>query len=694
MMCTLRKFALLLLCSLTLASVAKSEDAIDLDKVDLSDLLDVKVSSASKQSEPLSEVPVPMTVISKEMLKNAGLRTVGEALVMYVPGYTYSQDRNEQLFSTRGIYATAQQKVLILINGHRLNSRSYLTSTPDYGIALHNVERIEVLRGPGSSLYGNVALSGVVNIITKKGKDVHSNMVEVGAGNNGQLRTRMLTGDGGDDWDVLAWGQVYRAQGEIRTLDGTEKYNTGKTGEIRIDGANNPSPHDFGVVYHRKNWTFFGASRQSQMIEPYGTANATYNYGAYRTNNGTGPGLSMAQQHLGAKYEKDLGDGWSFSFNPYFDRTQIGGELATGTNGGNTIAWLDQDYGFLTEASRTYSTDMGSGTMLFGGQLDAFAVTDSEVTVITGGELGAPSDSKAVPLLDIGGEEIYSLFAQDKHKFSKEWIINAGARFDSKTRKGGETFQKLSPRAALIYLPNDTYEYKLSYSQSFVDAPYWYRYNRGLASFGGSEALNPEILDAWQLQTAWKSDDKRLREAATIFYQTGSNLVVNRATAAGTPADPKYINSGKIESAGLENEFSWTEQSFQLNWNFQYSQALSSVDFSRFDAKFAHVPQFTTTLVANYTIYKGFVANASVQYIGDQVYNSGTLAAPVATTVDAATLINIGARHENIGGTGFFLDGRIYNLANTERFQGGQSGTQIPYRQEGRWMFASVGREF
>ncbi len=88
-----------------------------------------------------------------------------------------------------------------------------------------------------------------------------------------------------------------------------------------------------------------------------------------------------------------------------------------------------------------------------------------------------------------GGEEIYSLFAQDKHKFNSQWILNVGGRFDSKTRKGGETFQKVSPRAALIYLPDETFEDKLSYSQSFVDAPYWYRYNRGLAAFGGSEAL-------------------------------------------------------------------------------------------------------------------------------------------------------------------------------------------------------------
>ncbi|CAN5511854.1 TonB-dependent receptor plug domain-containing protein [soil metagenome] len=671
-----------------------AQQGVDLDNVNLNDLLDFKIQSASKQSEPWAEVPVPVSVITGDMLKFSGVRTVGDALVMFVPGYTFSQDRNEPLFSTRGIYATAQQKVLILINGHRLNSRSYLTSEPDFGIALHNLERIEVLRGPGSSLYGNVALSGVVNLITKKGKDVHGNMVEVGAGNNGQMRTRMLTGDGGDDWDVLAWGQIYKASGEVHTLDGSEKYNTGKTGDIRIGGVDHTPAHDFGVTYRRGKWTFMGASRQSQYIEPYGSGNNTYNYGDFRTYDGHGPGLGMGQQHLDAKYNSAIGDGWTFEFNPYYDRSKIQGNIAAAGGGGNTFNWQDQSVGVTAQVNRDYATDFGSGTFLFGAQIDTFTVDDSIVTGYTNGEITAPTDNKTTRLLDTGGEDIYSLFVQDKHKFTSEWILNLGGRYDSKTRKGGETFQKLSPRLALIYLPNSTYEYKLSYSQSFVDAPYWYRFNRGLASFGGSEQLNPEVLEAIQLQAVWKSSDKRLRNAATFFYQNGSNLIVNRATAAGTPADPKYINSGKIESAGLENEFSWQETSHQVFWNLTYSQAMAAVDFARFDSKFAHVPQVMSNLIFNYLYTREISANVSVQYVGDQVFNSGSLAVPVATTVDAAVLLNLGARFENIFSSGAFFDARMYNALGTEWYQGGQSGTQIPFRQQGRWYFASVGREF
>lgn len=677
------------------SSNSTSTENVNLDEVSLTDLLDIQIESASKQLEPLSEAPVPMTVITADMIKNSGVRTLKDALILFVPGYTESEDRNETVFATRGIYATSQQKVLVMINGHRLNSRSYLTAVPNYGIALHNIERIEILRGPGSSLYGNVALSGVVNLITKKGKDLNLSSAEYGAGNHGQNRLRLMTGAGGQDWDMLAWGQYYNATGQIHSLNGNEPFNTGKTGEIRIDGASNRSSHDFGFTYRKDKWTFFGASRQGFDIEPYGGANATYEYNRYRTFQGTGPGLGLSQQHLGAKYDSASGaTGWSYSFNPYFDRTEVVGVLAAASNNGTIITWQDQNIGLIAQAGNNYDSEWGTGSVLFGAQADVFEVTESAMIAMTAGEIGSPADTNANRLLRLGGEGIYSLFIQDKHKFNSEWILNAGGRYDYKTRLKGDKQEKFSPRLALIHLPNETWEYKASYSQSFVDGPYWYRYNQGLAAFGGSENLQPEVLEAFQLQGVWKSSDKRIRNSSTLYYQIGTNLVVNKATAAGTPADPKYINSGKIESTGIENEFQWNENHFQLVWTLQYANAIATAEYQRFDGKFAHVPQLTSTLVFNYLFSKTATANISVVHIGDQVYNKGTATAPISENVEAATLIHLGGRLENIAGSGVFFDGRVYNILDTQHFQGGQSATQIPFRQPGRWFLASLGAEF
>ena len=672
-----------------LVSTVHAEETVNSDDASRNDLLNIKIESASKQAEPWAEAPVPVSIITKDMIKLAGVRTVHEALTTFVPGYTNAQDRNESVFAPRGIYATSQQNVLIMVNGHRLNSGSYLASMPDYGIAIHNLERIEVLRGPGSSLYGNVALAGVVNLITKKGKDT-KNSVEIGGGDNGQQKTRFLAGDGGDNWDILGWGQFYKATGEVHQLDGNEKYNTGKIGRMLIDGTNDPASHDVGMTYHKNNWTLFAASRQSGYIEPYGSGSSPYDYSAYRKYEGAGPGLSMEQQHLDAKYDKELGGGWDLEVNPYYDQSRIKGILAATTDDGTVIAWQDRDIGFITQANKNYA----NGNVLVGAQVDAMEATDSIMLAVTNGEFSAVSDSRAARLLSLGGEESYSLFVQNKHRLSERWILNAGARYDYKNRKSGDNYDNISPRVAVVYLPNDTWEHKLSYSQSFVDGPYWYRYNQGLATFGGSEALNPEILNAYQFQSVWKSNDQRLRNAATLYYQEGKDLVINRATALGTPADPKYVNSGSIESGGLENELSWMETKYQVFWNLQYAKALQSTEYSKFGDKFSHVPNITSNLILNYSFTKNVSANLTVKYIGPEVYNSGTFAAPASTGVDSATLFNLGARYEDIASTGIYFDARVYNVADTEYYQGGQSGTQIPFRQSGRWWFVTIGKQF
>lgn len=664
-----------------------------LEDLSLSDLMNVQVESASKQVEPWAEAPVPMTIITKDMIKLAGVRTVEEALVLFVPGFTHSQDRNEVVFATRGIYATSQQKVLIMLNGHRLNSRSYLASMPDMGIAIHNLERIEVLRGPGSSLYGNVALAGVVNLITRKGADVGKTSFEGSLGNWGQNRIRFLTGNGGTDWDLLAWGQRYQADGEAHDLNGSEKYNPGKTGRILIGGVDKKPAHDVGVNYQTGHWTYMMASRRSQYIEPYGSGNNPYEYGAFRTFEGSGPGLSMEQQHFGMTYTTDDSGAWNFEINPTFDRTNVQGILAEAGNSGTVVSWQDESIGLNLQGNWRYQA-AGDGTIVMGAQIDHYRVLDSVKVLMVNGDFTTTDPATGARLLEPGEETIYSAFIQDKHKFNSQWILNGGARYDHKLRRRGDPVTKLSPRLALIYLPNETWEYKLSYSQSFVDAPYWYRYNKGLASFGGSESLNPEVLNTVQFQTAWKSADRRLRNAAALYYQKGVDLISNRASAAGTPADPKYINSGRIESAGVENEFSYLSSSYQAFWNLQYARAVSTVDYARFDEKFAHVPALTSNLILNFLWSSEMTANLTIKYVGPQAFNSGTIAAPVEQSVDGVVLLNLGGRLENLGGSGFYLDARIYNLLDTEFYQGGQSGTQIPFRQAGRWYLATLGREF
>ena len=152
------------------------------------------ITTASQQAESIEEAPVPVTLITEDMLQRVGARTLKDALVAYVPGMTDIASNEEMNVAMRGIYSSGQEKILIMLNGHRLNSYSTNTASPDYSISLDKVKQIEVLRGPASSLYGGVALTGVVNIITKEGSDVDGFQVKGSAGNYGQVRGDLLFG--------------------------------------------------------------------------------------------------------------------------------------------------------------------------------------------------------------------------------------------------------------------------------------------------------------------------------------------------------------------------------------------------------------------------------------------------------------------------------------------------------------------
>lgn len=101
------------------------------DLQDLLGLLKTKVSAASKQLEPTAEAPVPVTVVTAEMIELSGARTLLEVLTRFVPGMVQVQDQNEYVVAMRGVYTSAQQKILVLLDGHRLNSRAYAMAAPD-----------------------------------------------------------------------------------------------------------------------------------------------------------------------------------------------------------------------------------------------------------------------------------------------------------------------------------------------------------------------------------------------------------------------------------------------------------------------------------------------------------------------------------------------------------------------------------
>jgi len=139
---------------------------------DLERILDQPVQVASKRTQRLKEAPADVTVLRGQDLLELGYRTLGDALGG-VLGMRTNQDRAYTGLGVRGLYVLGDQntRVLILLDGHALNSAAEVGSSKigeDFGIPMDQVERIEIIRGPASSLYGNNAFLGMVNVVTRE----------------------------------------------------------------------------------------------------------------------------------------------------------------------------------------------------------------------------------------------------------------------------------------------------------------------------------------------------------------------------------------------------------------------------------------------------------------------------------------------------------------------------------------------
>src|SRR5688572_14503557 len=153
----------------------------------LDSLLNTRISTVSKYAQTTTEAPASVTIVSSDEIRDHGYRNLTEVLEN-VRGVYFSDDRNYLHVGTRGFGRPSDynNRILVLVDGHTLNEHVW-GSAPvgsDLTVNLSAVERIEVVRGPGSVLYGTNAMFGVINIVTKTGTQLNGAVVggRVGAG--------------------------------------------------------------------------------------------------------------------------------------------------------------------------------------------------------------------------------------------------------------------------------------------------------------------------------------------------------------------------------------------------------------------------------------------------------------------------------------------------------------------------------
>ena len=608
-------FRLLALCHLSLDDVEKAEEYTRkllnedpyytaspqdpqrfIDMVEnLRSGLTATITTASSQAENLNEVPVPTTLITDEMIRNCGGQNLQEVLAAYVPGMHIIDCNDDINISMRGIYSNGQEKILILLNGHRLNSYTTNIASPDFSISLDKLKQIEVLRGPASSIYGGVALTAVVNLITKQGADVDGVEIRAGAGNYGQLRGDMLFGKRHFDLDLLIWGSIYRNSGEETERpveNGISIITNEDVSQVTIGRIGDTPSYDFGIQLNWKNLKFLYDTHSSQVVAPFTmtTLAGSYNHDAYKTFNGIFPSFYSKAHHADLSYSRKLGK-LNLKGALTFDNSdlthyqvlndgpieilasvlhlpqELEGILQESEGTARYINAQELTYGANIKGDLTYiNTDAHKGSFAFGVDYSHNELEDVRYQIVYNKTQTTP-ESELLQEAGKGKESSYNAFVQIKHQWHS-LIFNAGLRYDHKTQYDDYALDVFSPRVALIYV-RPKWNARFSYSKSFVDAPYLYRKsNDFLLAINATDIiddtrLKPEIIHSLQLSFAGTEWVKGLNFEVNGFFNKANDLIITHLV--------DYENGGLNKTIGIEFMTNYRRPKFSIDYNLTWT---------------------------------------------------------------------------------------------------------------------------
>ena len=714
------------------------------------------ITTASSQAESLSEVPVPTTLITEDMIRNCGANNLQEVLAAYVAGMNVVDCNDDINIAMRGIYSNGQEKILIMLNGHRLNSYATNIAAPDYSISLDKVHQIEVLRGPASSLYGGVALTAVVNVITKQGADVDGIEARAGVGNYGQLQGGLVFGKRYFDLDIMVWGHLYKSKGEYVYISLEDTGMKMTDGNINIGGIGPKPSYDTGIQMKYGNLQFFYNATFSQVISPF---TMTYTFSPYtrekyHTFDGYSPSFATRSQHTNLSYGQQLGNvflrGTVSYDNSDLTHYQVLNEPETSVMldvlpiAEDVKKRMDGSPGISRYINGQEHTISGKvlgdwtyinnanyqGQLTFGAEYSYFQLDD--VQYVYGydfNKLSATADD--IISLGRGHESNMNGFFQFKQHWHS-FIVNAGLRFDYKNRYDDTKIREFSPRLALIYI-QPKWNAKLSYSKSFIDAPYLYRKTNLLVSslmhFDDEEEdddnLQPETIHSFQLTLGANQWLPGFNFEVNGFYNRARDIIYQYVA--------EHYNTGNYDTYGVELTASYERRRFSAHANAAW-QSVSRAEL--FDQNFGHslsTPDFSANAVLAWQLNKHFKLRGHIDYKSRQhvfyidihkygvwrswkrllkefrakyelnpdpemkeqidifakLVQEGQDEIPVYKEISPRIIFNLGLTYQ---WRNFTLDIDVKNLFNKQYVQSGVSTGLIP--QKGRWFMFDIAYKF
>ena len=196
-----------MLYAMALSGFANADELDNFGSLDIAQLAQIKVVSVSKKEESLQQAASAVTVVTSEEIRRSGATTLPEAL-RYIPGLEVAQiNAHDWAVTSRGLNNIRANSLLVLVDGRTIYSPTFGgVFWETSGIPMEEIERIEVIRGPGGTTWGANAVNGVINVITKSSKDTQGVMLSAGGGTE---KNALSYARYGFQLGKNTWGRIY-----------------------------------------------------------------------------------------------------------------------------------------------------------------------------------------------------------------------------------------------------------------------------------------------------------------------------------------------------------------------------------------------------------------------------------------------------------------------------------------------------
>ncbi|WP_338849386.1 TonB-dependent receptor [Massilia sp. W12] len=608
----------------------------------------VSIATGSKQS--IRRAPAVASVITAEDIAAMGYHELCQVLST-VPGISCQLDglatANKIGLRGLGLGSAVNTSTLLLQNGVNLATQySGDRNSMAAEMPVRSISRIEIIRGPGSALYGADAYAGVINIITKTAAEIP--VAEIGV-NVGSQKTREFWWLHGGKIGKVEIGTYIRAKktngnSEVITADAATRNDTiFKTKTSNAPGSlnNQYKSMDLGLDMVYSNWR---VNVQYQLIDDLGSGTG-YSYALNKPNESKARvDRLIAQLNWNSlNLFNDLTINTNISYqnlNNALTSQQInllppGTRFPTGLFPDGMIGGPQRFERHLRLSAYMNYTGWKNHLLRIGGgwdDLDLYKTITFKNFLLSPAGVPIPTGEfkdygSIQPHILPTRRKLGYLYAQDEWEFAKDWVLTSGIRYDNYSDFG----KTINPRLALVWDTTPTLTNKILFGRAFRAPTFNESYGINPVA-NGNINLKPETISTLEWAGSWQASNSLLLNMNVYRFKRKNIIVAIPNVTAGTGST--YTNFGNQNGRGMELEVNWDfNRSFRLTTNYSYQRTTTGDSLER---DIGYAPHHKIYARADWRFSNNWQLNTQLNWVADRARAAGDNRAQIADykTVD------------------------------------------------------------